>query len=480
MRGKHTVEKIGGSSMSRFEEVMRNVLIGGRSGAGLYQRIFVVSAYGGVTNALLSDKKTGEPGVYASFAQGDPAWEERLERVRALLKDYNRRFEHLGLARQEADEFVDERVEGVRTCLQDLIRVRSFGHLYPENYLPATQELLSAVGEAHSAFNTVAILRAQGIQALFVDLSRWKETEILPLDEVILRAFRGIDLQTTLPIVTGYVKCDVGIMSSFERGYSEITFSKIAALTNAREGIIHKEYHLSTGDPVLVGLDRVEVIGNTNFDIADQMSDMNMEAIHSRAAKEMQQRNIPIRVKNAFDPLHPGTVIENGFVEPEPIVDMICGREDIVSVEVYDAEMVGQGGYDYRLMRPFAELGVSYIAKNTNANTITHYVPSKSPNLGACLERIRAEFPEARVQEAKVAIVSVLGSNLGDSGFLAIATTALASAGIEVLGMNYSTRRVNMQFIVPRDQFNDAQLALHRAFVEEWPPANSLPAGRKE
>jgi aspartate kinase len=39
-------------------------------------------------------------------------------------------------------------------------------------------------------------------------------------------------------------------MTHFERGYSEVTFSKVAILTDASEGIIHKEYHLCTGDAV--------------------------------------------------------------------------------------------------------------------------------------------------------------------------------------------------------------------------------------
>ena len=69
--GNHTVEKIGGTSMSRFGELMANILIGDRRGAELYNRIFVVSAYGGVTNMLLEDKKTGAPGIYAAFASGD-------------------------------------------------------------------------------------------------------------------------------------------------------------------------------------------------------------------------------------------------------------------------------------------------------------------------------------------------------------------------------------------------------------------------
>ena len=49
----HTVEKIGGTSMSRFDEVLNSIFIGQRRGKQLYNRIFVVSAYSGMTNLLL-------------------------------------------------------------------------------------------------------------------------------------------------------------------------------------------------------------------------------------------------------------------------------------------------------------------------------------------------------------------------------------------------------------------------------------------
>ena len=85
--GIHTVEKIGGTSMSRFGELLENIFIGSRKGDELYNRIFVVSAYGGVTNMLLEDKKTGEPGIYGSFVSGKAGeWQSKLETQIALLK----------------------------------------------------------------------------------------------------------------------------------------------------------------------------------------------------------------------------------------------------------------------------------------------------------------------------------------------------------------------------------------------------------
>ncbi|MDD5697024.1 MAG: aspartate kinase [Victivallaceae bacterium] len=473
MPGQHTVEKIGGTSMSDFGKIMDNVIIAGRSGKALYNRIFVVSAYGGVTDLLLENKKTGEAGVYARFARGGSQWEAKLEETRQVMIQYNRSFAAIGLDQELADNFVNERITGIKACLNDLMRLRSFGHFDPKDYLPATREFLSAAGEAHSAFNSAEILKTRGINAVFVDLTGWKETQSHPMDRAISLAFKDLNFAACMPIVTGYVKCTEGIMNHFNRGYSEITFSKLAVLTDAREGIIHKEYHLCTADPKLVGVDKVKVIGNTNFDIADQLSDMDMEAIHSKAAKLMEMKNISIRIKNAFDPEHPGTLISRDFVSDHPRVDMICGRRDIIAIEVFDPEMVGVSGYDYRLLKSFADCNINIIAKNTNANTITHYISEKNPELDKCVAGLEKTFPAAKISLYQVAIVAVIGSNMNIPGFLSRAAGALFHQNINVLALTQCMRQVNMQFIIDRSRFDEAQIALHREFVELDDPDKS-------
>ena len=465
--GFHTVEKIGGTSMSRFGELMQNILIGDRKGRDLYNRVFFVSAYGGITNMLLENKKTAEPGIYGSFAAGDKVWLDKLEDTRKEMLKINAGFAELGLDLNEADAFVNERMDGIRDCLQHLMKLRSFGHFHREDYLPAARELLSSVGEAHSAFNSTLILKANGVNAVFVDLSGWRDQDTGSMEDTILHNLEGLDFATCMPIVTGYAKCAEGVMAKFDRGYSEITFSKLAVVTAAREGIIHKEFHLSTGDPKLMGVENVRTIGHTNFDIADQLADMAMEAIHPKAAKAMELNNIPIRVTNAFDPGHPGTLISRNYVSPIPKVDMVCGRKDIVGIEVFDPEMVGASGYDYKIMESMAKLRISYIAKNTNANTITHYVSEKNKELGRCLDLIKEQFPGAVISTRKVAIIGVIGSNMKIPGFLCRAAKALADADINILALDQCMRQVNMQFIIDREHFEDAQRALHRELVEK-------------
>ena len=107
-----------------------------------------------------------------------------------------------------------------------------------------------------------------------------------------------------------------------------------------------------------------------------------------------------------------------------------------------------------------------YIAKNTNANTITHFVPKKAKKIQACIADLQERLPGAQVKLAEVAIVCVIGTNMGLPGFLSRAARALAEAEINVLGLDQAMRQVNMQFIVRLKDFAPAQLALHREFVE--------------
>ncbi len=466
---RHTVEKIGGTSMSNFDLLINNIFIGDRKGDELYNRMFVVSAYGGITNSLLEHKKSGKSGVYAQFAASDPNWKASLKAVEIEMCSINSSLaEKTSLDIEKANEFVKFRLSGIEACLSDLRRLCSYGHFDLKDYLPACREMLCAVGEAHSAFNSTLILQSMGVNAIFIDLSGWCEEETYDLEDKIERSIKDVDVKTELPIVTGYTKCKDGIMTNYDRGYSEITFSKLAIVTNASEGIIHKEYHLSTGDPKLIGEDKVRIIGETNFDIADQLADLGMEAIHPRASKDMASKNISIRVKNAFEPENPGTTISTTYVSPESRVEMILGNKNMMAIEVCDPSMVGSPGYDHKILDFLKKHNVSYVAKNTNANTITHYVDADAKNLDRCLEELNQFFDGGRLRTVKIAMISVTGTNMKEPGLLSKASGALAEGSVNVLGFSQCMRQVNMQFITHPDDFDHGIKVLHKALVEDY------------
>ena len=249
-------------------------------------------------------------------------------------------------------------------------------------------------------------------------------------------------------------------MREFDRGYSEVTFSKVAILLHASEAIIHKEYHLCSGDPLLIGEDIAHPVCNTNYDVADQLADVGMEAIHPKASKPLEINSIPIRVKNAFDPDHPGTLITKDFVAPESMVEIVTGSNQVMCLEIHDTRMVGEVGFDRRLMMIFGKHNVSYISKMTNANTIDLIVLEKD-----CSPHLLAELCDnfEKVTATQVAIVCAIGSNIAQPGILARAAQALANEKINIMAVSQTTRQTNMQFIVKRDQFAAAQRALHAA-----------------
>jgi len=452
-----TVEKIGGTSMSRFDDVLKNIMM--RDPAKVYGRVYVVSAYAGVTNQLLEHKKTGEPGVYAKFAAGDN-YAAALEALLEKLKVINKGFAQLGLDLGAADGFLERRMLGLKGYLDSMRHVLASGYLRRDNVLLAAREMLAAVGEAHSAFNSVEILKAKGVRAFFMDLTGFDDDDAISIDERIHKSFLGVDTARQVVVATGYTKGVEGIMREFDRGYSEVTFSKIAVELRPDEAVIHKEYHLSSADPEIVGAGNTVVVGATNYDVADQLADVGMEAIHPKAAKPMELAGIPIRLKNTFEPDDPGTLITKDYVGEKARIEVIAGTNKVVIVEIHDPLMVGTVGFDLGLMQIFKKYGISYILKATNANSITHLVWEKSLT-PAFVEELENSYQQVVVQPA--AVVCVIGSNMAIPGVLARAAQVLAENDVNVNCFSQSYRQVNMQFVIDRGAYKKAIAALNQA-----------------
>jgi len=460
-----TVEKIGGTSMSRFDEVLKNIVL--RDPKQVYGRVYVVSAYAGVTNELLEHKKTGTPGIYAKFASnGDYA--SALEGLLVKLKAINAEMAPLGLDLAVADGFLDRRIRELAEYLHSMRHVLASGYLRRENVLLAAREMLAAVGEAHSAFNSVEILKKKGVKALFMDLTGFDDDDPLTIDQRIHKTFQGVDVKGQVIVATGYTKGIEGIMREFDRGYSEVTFSKIAVELRPDEAIIHKEFHLSSADPEIVGSGNTVVVGATNYDVADQLADVGMEAIHPKAAKPMELAGVSIRLKNTFEPDHPGTLITKAYVGKQARIEIIAGSAKVAALEIHDPSMVGTVGFDLGLMEIFKKYGISYILKATNANSITHVLWEKSVS-PAFLEELENAYEVVTV--APSAIVCAIGTNIAFPGVLARAAQALAANKINVNAVSQSLRQTSMQFVIGRDDYRRAVTALNEALCLHPPGA---------
>ncbi|MBO9702623.1 MAG: aspartate kinase [Sporocytophaga sp.] len=465
-----TVEKIGGTCMTALHDVMKNIVLYGRENENLYNRIFVVSAFSGVTNWLLENKKTGEPGVYHHITQ-QKDFHKPLKETTEKLQEINKKYVDLGLDLKLADEYIANKISQAEKFLENLANVLASGYVSSENILQASREILASLGESHSAFVFANILQKHGINATLIDLGGFDDHYPFTIDQRIEHSFKDIDFSKTICVVTGYTKGTEGIMREFDRGYSEVTFCKIAVAVKPQEAIIHKEYHLSSADPNIVGVENCIPVCNTNYDVADQLADVGMEAIHPKASKPLEMMGIDLRIKNAFEPEHPGTLITREYISPKKKVDVITGTPKAVIIEIFDPLMVGAVGSDLKIMQKFESYKVSYIFKATSANSISMVIWEKDFKQ-KLVDELEKEYQKVAVE--KVAIVCMIGSNMDQPGVLGKAAGALAEANVNIKSAGFSLRKVNLQFIVNREDFNKSIIALNKTMFFEPAVAESI------
>lgn len=470
----YTVEKIGGTSMTAFDAVLDNILIKD-SDEQTYNRVFVVSAYGGITDALLECKKTGKPGVYQLVAQRDERWKQALDYLEQRMLLVNENIFADPMNRLRADKFIRSRIAEAKLCISNILETCQYGQFSLRHYLPQVREFLASIGEVHSAHNTALKLKNCGVNATLVDLSGWDTQIPKSLDDCIADAFSGIDVSQELPIVTGYASCEEGLMSTYDRGYSEMTFSRIASITKADLAIIHKEYHLSSADPRVVGSARVRPLGETNYDVADQLANLGMEAIHPNAAAGLRESGIELQIKNTFEPQHPGTLISGAFRPTMDRVEIIAGKEKVFALHLFDQTMVGcVDNVSYELMQIITDTRVKLVGKEMNANSMTYYLTGSSEALNQVLYKTEKRFPNAKIKGRMVALLSAIGSQFDTNQALAKGVLALMEKNITPIAVHSSVRNVNVQFVVDDDEYQPSICALHEVFFEQQTQVRSV------
>ncbi|OCH49537.1 aspartate kinase, partial [Vibrio cyclitrophicus] len=454
-----TVEKIGGTSMTAFDAVLDNIILRPQNP---YNRIFVVSAYSGMTDALLECKKTGKPGVYQLIAMRDDSWKDALSYIERRMLLTNEHIFADPMNRMRADKFIRSRISEAKNCITNILETCQYGQFSLRHYLPQIREFLSSIGESHSAYNTALKLKNIGINSTFVDLSGWDNKTPQSLDDTIREAFSDIDVTEELPIVTGYAYCKEGLMHTYDRGYSEMTFSRIATITEASLAIIHKEYHFSSADPKVVGVGSVKPIGATNYDVADQLANLGMEAIHSNAAAGLRESGIELQIKNTFEPEHEGTLISSDYRPDTNHIEIIAGKQKVYALHVFDQGMVGKAdNVSYELMEIIADARVNLIGKEMNANSITYYLGGSTESLNKVSYKAEKRYPQASISGRMVAIISAIGSQIDTNKTLANGVLALMNHSVTPIALHSSMRNVNVQFVVSDDKYQQAICALH-------------------
>jgi len=129
-------------------------------------------------------------------------------------------------------------------------------------------------------------------------------------------------------------------------------------------------------------------------------------------------------------------------------------------IDAYDPLMVGNVGSDLQIMKLFHKHGVSYTFKATSANSIS-IVIWESDFDEALIADLEAVVEKVTVEQ--VAMVCLLGTNMDQPGLLAKSADALAKHDINIRSFGMALRKVNIQFLIAREDFKTAIIALNKA-----------------
>ncbi|MGH9200064.1 MAG: bifunctional aspartate kinase/homoserine dehydrogenase I, partial [Vicinamibacterales bacterium] len=312
--------------------------------------VVVVSAFGGVTDALI------RAGTEA--ARADDAWDNTCSDLAAR---------HLNAMAELAPE--DERavllhhLEGQLADLRNLLR----GASLVSECSPRTRDNIMSFGERLSAMTIAAALRHAGEDAEACDTRQFLITDSsfgaaqVDLEATRARLHAYMSAESRLQVMTGFIGANLeGVTTTLGRGGSDYTASIVGAALDADAIEIWTDVDgVMTADPRLVS--EAFSIRSLSYDELMELSHFGAKVVYPPTVHPARARSIPLIVRNTFNPAFPGTRVEHARRDSGRD---ICGISSISRVGLMHLQgdgMVGVPGIAMRLFGALAREGISVI-----------------------------------------------------------------------------------------------------------------------
>lgn len=356
---------------------------------------------------------------------------------------------------------------GVIGLLDDLYHLLKGISLIKE-LTPRTMDHLLSFGERLSTRLFCSYLCQQGIAAEVLDgwsagivtTSQYNRAEPLPESYVnIPKAFEK--LGNKIPVVTGFIAKDPdGSITTMGRGGSDLTASIIGAALGAREIQVWKDVHgiLSTDPRVLP---EAFPIPSISFEEAAELAYFGAKVLHPSSILPAMSKGIPVRVKNSYDPDHPGTLIVSDIMQQNGLVTAITYKPHQVMVHICSTRMLGQYGFLAKVFQIFSDLKLSVDVIATSEVSLSLTLENQEGF--AELERRLKEIATVKMQQEKT-IISLIGSTKDSSIILERALNTLSREGIVAQMISHGASNVNTSLVVNDGEARKSIQLLHEQF----------------
>ena len=279
-----------------------------------------------------------------------------------------------------------------------------------------------------------------------------------------------------LYIIPGFIASDSdGRTVTLGRGGSDYTASILAAGTGARALEIWTDVcGMMTADPRVVS--DAAPIRNISYKEALELSHFGAKVVYPPTIQPVVKQNIPIYVKNTFQPDDAGTLIEANPPHGKDKIRGISSTDKIALLSMEGSGMVGIPGYSSRLFDVLAKNSVNIIliTQATSVHTMCIAIPESDADRAkaAADELFAYEISLCKVDPLHVekgfSIISLVGDDMkNQAGASGQMFEALGREGICIRAIAQGSSEKNVSVVVGTAFANDAIRAIHNEFFSE-------------
>jgi bifunctional aspartokinase / homoserine dehydrogenase 1 len=431
------------------------------------QPVVVASAMSGVTNILLESAQFAvERNTEAVLRNVQTLRDKHLNIAHTFIKDDGRRARLI----KEQQALIDE--------LANLYH----GVALLKELSPRSLDAIASFGEILSCTQLAAIFEESGIPSVMVDArtvirtdSRFGEAAVdfSISNQLIYNKLVPMVEKNIVPVVTGFIAgTEDGLTTTLGRSGSDYTGSIIGAAVDSREIWIWTDVDgVMSADPR--SIKRAAVLDEISYREAAEMSYFGAKVIHPKTMVPAIEKNIPIRIKNTFNPGAPGTLISKTTQSTASVVKTVTSIDNLSIISIEGNGMVGVPGISARIFSALARrrVNVMMISQASSEHNVCVVVPKT--DCDRAVKELRDEFSidiakkiiDDIAYREPMSIVAVVGEGMrGTRGIAGKTFDAVAQAQVNIIAIAQGSSELNISFLVEQKEAAAAVQAVHDAF----------------
>ena len=452
------VMKFGGTSVGSVNSILSVKRIVESAGEPV---IVVVSALGGITDKLINTSKMA--------AAGDSAYEGEFREIVYRHVEMIKEVIPAGAGQVALQRQIGELLNELKDIFQGIYLIRDLS--------PKTSDTIVSYGERLSSIIVAELIdEAKWFDSrTFIKTEKKHNKHTIDADltnQLVKEAFHSIPKVSLVP---GFISSDKvsGDVTNLGRGGSDYTAAIIAAALDASSLEIWTDVDgFMTADPRVIST--AYTISELSYVEATELCNFGAKVVYPPTIYPVCHKNIPIIIKNTFNPDGVGTVIKQETSNPQSkAIKGISSINDTSLITVQGLGMVGVIGVNYRIFKALAKNGISVFLVSQASSENSTSIGVRNADADLACEVLNEEFAKEIemgeispiLAERNLATVAIVGENMKHTpGIAGKLFGTLGRNGINVIACAQGASETNISFVVDSKSLRKSLNVIHDSF----------------